>query len=70
MNFWDTERGHHLADTLIRFLPKLAEEKKQYTRLVLRRQLKKIVDEELENGARVISITEMPEDTLLVIFEK
>lgn len=25
MDFWDTIRGHHLADTLIRTLPKLAD---------------------------------------------
>ena len=71
MNFWDTVRGHELADILIRHLPKIAKKvnKKQHFATVQKRNLK----DELETRRdvdkwEVESITEISEQTVFVVF--
>ena len=71
MNFWDTVRGHELADILIRHLPKIAKKvnKKQHFVTVQKRNLKDELETRRDNDKwEVESITEISEQTVLVVF--
>lgn len=65
MTFWDTVRGHQLADTLIRTLPKLEKsldaiagnKKKQRANIVYKEQLQKFLNDEFESGRKLVSMT-------------
>ena len=65
MSFWDTIRGVHLADTLIRILPKMEEslstiakgKRKQHASVVYKDQLQKFLNDEFEAGRRLVSMT-------------
>lgn len=67
LTFWDTKRGVQLADTLIKYLPKLAN-KKQYTVLTDKNQLKEIIDKELKTSRLVNSFD--TGDKIMLVFEK
>ena len=71
MNFWDTVRGHELADILIRYLPKISKKvnKKQHFATVQKRNLKDELETRRDNDKwEVESITEISEQTVLVVF--
>lgn len=71
--FWDTVKGHRLADVLIDCLPKLTtkkDKKEQYTIQRYDFDAKKMIDEELSKGARVVAMTKCCGDSVLVVFEK
>ena len=65
MTFWDTVRGHQLADTLIRALPKLEKsldaitgnKRKQRASIVYKEQLQKFLNDEFEAGRKLVSVT-------------
>ena len=54
MNFWDTIRGHELADSLIRYLPRLAP-KSQFTGTVPDQDVHDFIKEKVEAGYRYVS---------------
>lgn len=74
-SFWDTVKGHQLADVLIKYLPTIAKnatvqkQTKQYT-MIIRNSNKKAIDDELNLGAKIVSITPCPENNLFIVFEK
>ena len=65
MNFWDTIRGVHLADTLIRILPKMEEslstiakgKRKQHASVVYKESLQEFLNDEFANGRVLVSMT-------------
>lgn len=58
MDFWNTVLGHHLADVLIHYLPKLAEQKReQYIIKTDVANFEKVVREEIAKGNRYITNT-------------
>lgn len=73
MKFWDTVKGHNLADVLIYCLPKLVEKSnektEQYIMIADNREISKIVNEELKKGSKVASMTSSG-ITSLIIFER
>ena len=50
MTFWDTVMGHHLADTLIRCLPKLTEKKQVIKRFELKSEAIEFIENEIKRG--------------------
>lgn len=82
-NFWDTVKGHHLADVLIQALPQLVK-KEQYTKLYSYHEsieelnylsyLQKDINKELiENKSRVVQIIKKEFASgieFLVVYEK
>lgn len=79
MDFWDTIRGNHLADVLIRHLPKLTEALNDLQKPVKRTQHAQVVDkdavatylnEEFEKGRVFVSATQLDFKEVLVITEE
>lgn len=76
MDFWDTIRGHHLADTLIRTLPKLADKAdgktEQYTELLTGLyEAMDYVAKEIAGGNKYVGhLTSGENDGFLVIMER
>ena len=76
LTFWETKRGVMLADTIIKWLPKLARKKQQTTEEIKRDELKVRIDERIADGwivEHVLPMQEGPvvaEPTYLVIFGK
>ena len=76
LTFWETKRGVMLADTIIKWLPKLARKKKQISEEIKREELKDRIDERIADGWIVehfLPMQEGPvvsEPTYLVIFGK
>lgn len=75
MNFWDTIRGTRLADTIIRCLPKIAEEKKQYTKQLRPSQrsflddIESAINKEIKEGSRFVNSVST-EHGVVLVFEK
>lgn len=70
MNFWETIRGHHLADVLIRCLPEIAEKKKeQYVKRVNLTLFETSILEEIQKGNCYIN-HQVIGDEVILIFEK
>ena len=65
--FWDTVKGHRLADVLIDCLPELATKKEQYTIQRYDFEVKQMIDKELSKGARVVTMTKCCDDSILVV---
>ena len=76
LTFWETKRGLMLADTIIKWLPKLARKKKQISEEIKREEQKHRIDERIADGwivEHVLPMQEGPvvaEPTYLVIFGK
>ena len=67
MNFWETIRGVRLADTLIRELPKLTAEKRQYVVNVHGfEDLNDVIRENLEKGNLLVNVISKDEDYIVV----
>lgn len=71
MSFWDTIKGNHLADILIKYLPMLCEKKKEqyYIAITDYKKIQSIIMEEIDKGNKYVA---MHDDGLskLLIFEK
>ena len=76
LTFWETKRGVMLADTIIKWLPKLARKKKQITEEMKREELKERIDDRIADGWIVEHVLPMQEGavvaepTYLVVFGK
>ena len=73
MTFWDTVRGHELADVLCRTLPKLTKKvkKKQHFVVILKTKLKEELEERRDKDGWVVEqiVESVPTDqTVLVVF--
>lgn len=69
MVFWDTVKGHALADTLIRCLPALAERKTQYLVEASTEELKKIIETQIKEGSVLVQAIPV-NDKYLCVFNK
>ena len=77
-SFWDTVKGHRLADTLIQVLPDLIPKKTmQFARIYAIDRLAysfesatNAINEECESVERVVSTTAIDKYQLLVVYEK
>ena len=69
MTFWDTVRGHHLADTLIRCLPKIAKEEKENQKcfVVERKELYEKVESLISEGLTFYQIVDDGSDKVMII---
>ena len=73
MDFWSTVLGHRLAETLIRYLPKLAkEEVTQYvvTCGATNAAILSVTRDEFEKGGRVVTAIPTSNNQVSIIFEK
>lgn len=73
MDFWNTILGHHLADTLIRHLPKLAEAlaTTQYTiECESKDKAAAIVKDSINNGHKYVSQIDESDGKVLLIMQK
>ena len=76
LTFWETKRGVMFADTIIKWLPKLARKKKQTTEEIKRNELKERIDDMIADGWIVEHVLPMQEGavvvepTYLVVFGK
>lgn len=55
LTFWDTIRGNHLADILIRELPKLTKKKAQYAETMADAEVPAFLAERIGAGERYIN---------------
>ena len=72
MDFWSTVLGHHLAEVLIRTLPKLAgEEKKQYCRTcgATNQAILSVFEEEQKKGSRLVTSMPTSNNQVVLVFE-
>ena len=70
MIFWDTVMGHQLADTLIRCLPAMTEEKKQYVESYhFTVDLEAAINEHLKNGHHIDHVIPRG-STIIIIYSK
>lgn len=70
MTFWETVRGVRLADTLISCLPKLTEEKKQFTVRVASSEAAAKVEELIAKGKRYVDQIQDGTEVVLVFEEE
>ena len=73
MTFWDTVRGHELADTLCRCLPKLTKKmkKKQNFVVISKTKLKEELEERRDKDGWIVEqiVESVPtEQSVLVVF--
>lgn len=78
MNFWDTVAGNHLADTLNRQLPRIAnaltaitnpKKRKQHASVVPSDRVEEYLNEEFEKGNVFVSVAPLNKQDVLVITE-
>ena len=55
VTFWETIRGTRLADTLIKELPKLTKQKKQYTETIPDHDVHTFLEERTGAGDRYVA---------------
>jgi hypothetical protein len=67
LTFWDTVRGHHLADTLIRYLPQLVDDRKQLTYRVPKDEVYDKIDMLIEEGMKIVSCIDNGTNEILII---
>ena len=70
MTFWDTVRGHHLADTLIRCLPKIANDDGQKVHRAPKTEVYDIIERLVNTGATIVSCVDNGSDEVLIITNK
>lgn len=70
MDFWNTVLGQRLAETLNSCLPKLVKEKEQFTAHCSDCDIKRIIDANLDRGAKVVSIINTQNNGTIIVFEK
>ena len=77
LNFWETVRGNHLADTLIRELPKITdllkgkeEEKEQFIVSLPRNEVHSFIADQLAMGRRYLDSIDGDNGNVSVIIEK
>lgn len=69
MSFWDTVKGQHLADVLIRFLPSMAKE--QYTKdFSDKKEMEFYIKERIAQGERYVTHFCHDDGSAFLIMEK
>lgn len=69
MTFWDTVRGHHLADTLIRCLPKLAKEERENQKcfIVFKKEMYEKIETLISEGLTLYQIVDDGSGKVMII---
>lgn len=71
MDFWNTVLGNRLAETLIRYLPKIAKQKKiQTSQWTPCCDIDSTIKEMCEEGWLVVSMVSTNHDGAVIVFEK
>ena len=70
MTFWETVRGVRLADTLISCLPKLTEDKKQFTVRLASSEASAKVEELVAKGKKYVDQIQDGTEVVLVFEEE
>lgn len=67
MTFWDTIRGHHLADTLIKCLPKIAHDDEQKVYRTPKTEVYDIIEQLVSKGATIVTCVDNGSDEILIV---
>lgn len=67
MTFWDTIRGHHLADTLIKCLPKIVNDDGQKVYRASKTEVYDIIEQLVSKGAIIVTCVDNGSDEILII---
>lgn len=67
MTFWDTILGNQLAKTLIRELPKLTKQKKQYSVTIPNNKVHEVLEDKIKAGERYVGHFSCGDKTTIIM---